>query len=154
MRPITCLFLCGLLGAQEVGGVEAAGTVEVLQGNLGAEPWRLPPLAPPGCWDDLLQVPRATPRARPAHPLPEGWVEVWGWLPPERPREEAFQRYLLTLRTRLTRALAAPPPKLQTLELGDFMQSDPSQPQKLDLTRVKSMQERYNRLPPNGSRVR
>ena len=34
------------------------------------------------------------------------------------------------------------------------MQSDPSQPQKLDLTKVKAMQERFNRLPPNRSTVR
>jgi hypothetical protein len=34
------------------------------------------------------------------------------------------------------------------------MVSDPSNPQKLDLTRVQSMQERFNRLPPNGSLAR
>jgi hypothetical protein len=31
------------------------------------------------------------------------------------------------------------------------MLSDPSNPQVLDLTKVKSMQDRFNVLPPNGS---
>jgi len=81
-------------------------------------------------------------------------VEVWDLLPPSSPRREAFSLYLGGLRERLSRAFALPPPKLQALELNDIMQSDPSQPQKLDLTKVKSMQERFNRLPPSGSPVR
>lgn len=49
---------------------------------------------------------------------------------------------------------AVPPPKHQALELSEIMQNDPSTPQKLDLTKVKSMQDRFNRNPPNGSPVK
>ena len=34
------------------------------------------------------------------------------------------------------------------------MATNPSEPQKLDLTKVKSMQERFNRLPPDGAGVK
>ncbi len=81
-------------------------------------------------------------------------MEVWDLLPPSSPRREAFSLYLGSLRERLSRAFAQPPPKLQALELSEIMLSDPSNPQKLDLTKVKSMQDRFNRLPPNGSPVK
>jgi hypothetical protein len=84
----------------------------------------------------------------------EATVEVWDLLPPDSPRRESFALYLRLLQERLSRALTQPPPKLQALELSELMANDPSQPQKLDLTKVKSMQEHFNRLPPNGSPVR
>ena len=69
-------------------------------------------------------------------------------------RSETFGFYLSNLRARLSRALAVPPPKHQALELNEIMFSDPGNPQKLDLIKVKSLQERFNRLPPNGSPVK
>jgi len=106
-----------------------------------------------GCWDGLLGVaPRSMPPRR--RSLAEATVEVWDWSLPEAGRGATFSVYLDTLRQRLSRALEVPPPGHAALELNDLMHSDPGNPQKLDLTRVKSMQDRFNRLPPNGSPVR
>jgi hypothetical protein len=80
-------------------------------------------------------------------------VEVWDLAYPDPPRREAFTLYLQGLKDRLTQAFAAPPPSHGTIELGDIMQSDPSQPQRLDLTRVRSMQDRFN-PPPRVAPVR
>jgi hypothetical protein len=80
----------------------------------------------------------------------EATVEVWDLLPPDSPRRDSFARYLRLLQERLSKALAQPPPTNHAIELSEIMASDPSQPQNLDLTKVKSMQERFNRLPPNG----
>jgi hypothetical protein len=54
----------------------------------------------------------------------------------------------------LSKAWELPLPSHQSLELSEIMLSDPSSPQKLDLTKVKSLQDRFNVLPPNGSPVR
>jgi hypothetical protein len=111
-------------------------------------------LTPPGCWDQLLlgSIARPTPpaRRRPA----EATVEVWDFALRESAREATFGFFLGTLRQRLSRAWALPPPSHQALELSEIMLADPSNPQKLDLTKVKSLQERFNALPPNGSPVR
>jgi hypothetical protein len=81
-------------------------------------------------------------------------VAVWDLLPPASPRREAFALYLKNMRERLAKAWLAPPPKHQAIELSEIMFNDPNTPQKLDLTKVKSMQERFNRMPPAGSPVK
>lgn len=106
-----------------------------------------------GCWDGLIGLaPRSLPPKR--RPLGEATVEVWDTAPQDGNRAMAFTLYLDTLRQRLSRAFEAPPPGHAAIELGELMLSDPGNPQKLDITRVKSMQERYNRLPPSGSPVK
>ncbi len=111
-------------------------------------------LTPAGCWDGLIlgTVTRPLPpdRKRTAGTT----VEVWDFFPAASPRHEAFGLYLDALRERLSRAWLAPPPVHGAIELSEIMANNPGSPQKLDLTKVKSMQERYNRLPPNGSPVR
>jgi hypothetical protein len=84
----------------------------------------------------------------------EATVEVWDWAFQESRRGSAFSLYLGTLSQRLSRALALPPPSHGSLELSELMLSDPGHPQKLDLIKVKSLQDRFNRLPPNGSPVK
>ena len=81
-------------------------------------------------------------------------MEVWDFAPREAPRDGAFGLFLGNLRQRLSKAWELPPASHQALELSEIMLSDPSSPQKLDLTRVKSMQDRFNVLPPNGSPVK
>lgn len=150
MRSLCCLLFAASLAAQAPG--PAFDGPPDHWSALGGDPVSGIQLAPPGCWDGLLLgVSPGAPRRRLS---PGATVEVWDLLPPSSPRREAFSLYLGGLRERLSRAFAQPPPKLQALELGDIMQSDPSQPQKLDLTKVKAMQERFNRLPPSGSRVK
>lgn len=150
-----CLFLGGLLAsllvAQEPAQIRPA--LLNLHTDLGSDSAAGIQVAPRGCWDGLLfgAAVRTAPRRRPGG---EATVEVWDLLPPSSPRREAFSLYLGSLRERLSRAFAQPPPKLQALELSEIMLSDPSNPQKLDLTKVKSMQDRFNRLPPNGSPVK
>jgi len=151
MRTLPCcLLLASTLAAQAPGpgfeGLPGHGLA------LGADPVAGIQLTPPGCWDGVLLGASARPPRRQLGS--EATVEVWDLLPPSAPRRETFSLYLGGLRERLSRAFAQPPPKLQALELNDLMQADPSQPQKLDLTKVKAMQERFNRLPPNGSTVR
>ena len=145
MRTLPCLLLAPVLAAQVPGpvGPKAGWSAH------GPDPAAAIQLVPPGCWDGLLLGAAVQPSGR--RTGSGATVEVWSLLPPESPRREAFSLYLGSLRERLSRALAQPPPKLQALELSELLQSDPSQPQKLDLTKVKSMQERFNRLPPSGS---
>ncbi|NWJ41738.1 MAG: hypothetical protein HXX12_12300 [Geothrix sp.] len=148
MRPLCCCLFATILVAQDPGAAQAL-PLKVRTG-LGSGPTTAIELAPPGCWDGLLLSASLRPAPPPRRRGAEATVEVWDLLPPSETRREAFSLYLGGLRERLSRAFTQPPPKLQALELGDIMQSDPSQPQKLDLTKVKSMQERFNRLPPSG----
>ncbi len=150
MRILCCLLLASILAAQ--APEPGFGGPPDHWSALSADPVAGIQLAPPGCWAGLLLGAAAgLPRRQLGS---EATVEVWDLLPPGSPRRETFSLYLGGLRERLSRAFAQPPPKLQALELSDIMQSDPSQPQKLDLTKVKAMQERFNRLPPNGSPVK
>jgi len=111
-------------------------------------------LVHPGCWAGLLlgagaRMPRPVKRG-----VAGATVEVWDLALRDSPREEAFRLYLGELRARLSRALANPPASHGFIELGELMASDPSQPQLLDLTRVQSLQNRYNRLPPGAAPLR
>lgn len=150
MRLLCCLLFPAFLAAQ-------SGPVDLsldLHTGLGADPLAQIRLAPAGCWDGLVAGMAARP-AKPAARTPAGaTVEVWDLAYRSLPRREAFGLYLDGLRERLSRAFTAPPPSHGALELSDLVSSDPSNPQKLDLTKVKSMQDRFNRLPPNGSPVK
>lgn len=145
--PLLSLLMMPLLAAQAPVSLD-------LRPELGADPAGLIRLAPIGCWDGLFQG--LTPRPAAVRPrrLGEATVEVTDFLLPDGGRQESFLEHRALFRERLLKAFALPPPKLQSLELSELMQSDPSQPQKLDLTRVKSMQDRFNRLPPGGSPVK
>lgn len=146
MRTLICLLLLApSLAAQAAEGLD-------LRTDLGTDPVTQIRLVTPGCWDGLI-LGRTTRPARPEPRRPaEATVEVWDLALREAPRQRSFDLYLGTLRERLSRALVLP--KHQALELAEVMLSDPSNPQKLDLTKVKSMQERFNKLPPNGSPVK
>jgi hypothetical protein len=152
MRVLLGLLLPVLLTAQ---GTEADRTLNLdLRTDLGSDPMVQIRLVPPGCWDGLLlgTVPRPLKQSR--RGAPGATVEVWDLASKDSERATSFALYLEGLKQRLSKAMAAPPPSHGALELGDFMQSDSTQPQKLDLTKVKSMQERFNQLPPNGSPVK
>ncbi|GLH72966.1 hypothetical protein GETHLI_14680 [Geothrix limicola] len=156
MRPCPAL-LTALLSATLLVAQEAAPLPSLeLRTHLGGDSATDIRLAPKGCWDGLIlgvlaQTPgSATPRLRRG----QATVEVWDLMPATTPRHEAFALYLGELRASLSRAWLVPPPKHQALELNEIMANDPSSPQKLDLTKVKSMQERFNRLPPSGSTVK
>lgn len=125
-----------------------------LRTHLGTDSWAQVRLAPTGYLGGLAWTPATPPARRPRKPAAEATVEVWDLAPPESNREARFSSYLETLRRRLSRSLDSPPPSHGNIELAELMFSDPGNPQKLDLTRVKSLQERYNHLPPNGSPVR
>ncbi len=152
MRILIGLLLPGLLTAQEP--VPATGSPMALRKSLGVMPDALIQLAPPGCWDQLIlgSVFQPAPPAR--RGLAEATVEVWDVALRESTREAIFGFFLGTLRQRLSRAWELPPASHQALELSEIMLGDPSSPQKLDLTKVKSLQDRFNALPPNGSPVR
>jgi hypothetical protein len=122
-----------------------------LRTGLGATPTAKIRLASGG---RLLLARSQPPVSKPRQSLDEATVEVWDLLPLTSQRQETFDQFRVSLRERLSRALELPPPSHQALELAEIMVSDPSNPQKLDLTRVQSMQERFNRLPPNGSLAR
>jgi hypothetical protein len=125
-----------------------------LRTDLGSDPAARIRLVPPGIWNGLLLAARAP--ARPAarrRGLPEATVEVADFLPPANPRAEAFHLYAVGLRERLLRGFQAPPPSQGAIDLAEFMAADPSRPDAANLDRARSLQERYNRLPPNGSPV-
>lgn len=152
MRTLLCtLFLASSLTAQGPGGVDLFLD---LRTELGLDPAAQIRLAPPGCGDGLILSAASQP-VRPKQRRPaEATVEVWDRALRESPQHEAFGLYHITLRQRLSKALELPPPSHGFIELGEFMASDPGSPQKLDLTRVQSMQQRFNQLPPNGSPVK
>jgi hypothetical protein len=150
MRLLCCLLFPAFLAAQR-------GPLDLsldLYTGLGADPLAQICLAPPGCWDGLVAGMATRPPKSTARTPAGATVEVWDLAYRDRPRHEAFGLYLDGLRERLSRAFAAPPPRHGAIELSDLVSSDPSNPQKLDLTKVKSMQDRFNRLPPNGSPVK
>lgn len=128
-----------------------------LRTELGSDPAAQIQLAPRGCFEGLIMgvaAGVAAGAARTTGRTGQAVVEVWDLLPPASPRREAFALYLTSLRERLSKAWLAPPPSHGTIELGEIMLNDPSSPQKLDLTKVKSLQDRFNQLPPNGSPVK
>jgi len=124
-----------------------------LRTELGTSPAARIRLAPRG---RLLLGPTQTqtPVSKLRQRAGEATVEVWDLLPLPSRRQETFDHFRVSLRERLAKSLELPPPSHQALELAEIMLSDPSNPQKLDLTRVQSMQNRFNRLPPNGSPAR
>jgi hypothetical protein len=151
MRTRLCFLLTSVLAAQDPSPIQDLSLD--LRTDLGSEPSERIQLAPRGCWDGLTLRVSQRPVSKPDRRAGEATVEVWDLLPPTSPRHEAFDFFLVSLRDRLSKALAQPPPKNQAIELREIMASDPSNPQELNLTNVKSMQERFNRLPPNGSPV-
>lgn len=150
MRTLACCLCLALpLAAQGAGALSLD-----LSTHFGADPLAQIQLVPRGCWDGLVLGPATRPRPPANRRVGEATVEVWDLALVPAPRAEAFGLYLGALRERLSRALRVPPPSHGTIELGDFLATDPGSPQKLDLTRVKSMQDRFNRLPPANSPVR
>ncbi|MDP1832808.1 MAG: hypothetical protein Q8K67_12175 [Geothrix sp.] len=152
MRLLICLLLPCCLTAQAPALVREL-TLD-LRTELGADPVGGIPLTPPGCWDLLILGASMQPAPPPRRRAAEATVEVWDLALRESNRGSAFNLYLGILRQRLSRAMELPPPSHASLELSELMQSDSGRPQKLDLTRVKSMQDRFNGLPPSGSPVK
>ena len=152
MRSLLWFLVTSLLAAQDPSPIREWALD--LRTELGSEPATVIQLAPRGCWDGLLLGLSRSPFPRTQQRVGEATVEVWDLLPPDSLRRESFALYLRFLQQRLSKALAQPPPTNHAIELSEIMASDPGQPQKLDLTKVKSMQERFNRLPPNGSPVK
>ena len=152
MRTLMCLLLPWCLAAQ--APEQDRGLTLDLRTELDRESLAGLRLVPPGCWDHLIMgaalLTKPPERRRPA----EATVEVWDMALRESPRSLAFSFYLGALRERLSKAFELPPPSHQAIELSDIMLGDPSNPQKLDLTKVKSLQDRFNRLPPSGSPVK
>ena len=138
-------------------GLAAQGTgVDLnldLRTRLGSDPLAGIALVLPGSWNGPLQGRTTAPLKQTRRGTPGKTVEVWDFALRESPLDTGFRLLQSELREKLNRAWEVPPAKHQSLELNDFMQSDPSRPQDLDLTRVQSMQERFNRLPPSGSPV-
>ena len=73
-------------------------------------------------------------------------MEVWDLAYRESPRREVFSLYLKVLRERLSVAFERLR-RATALELSEMMFSDPSHPEQLDLTKVQSMQDRFNPPP-------
>lgn len=106
-----------------------------------------PQLAPPGCWELSAPTLRGEPAPAPKRSQGAATVEVWGVAFQESPRQTRFASFTTDLRARLSRAWAAPPPSHGSIELSELVGSDPTRPDKLDLTRVKSLQDRFNPPP-------
>ena len=126
-----------------------------LRTDLGSDPAARIRRVPPGIWNGLLLASRTPPpvHAHDRRRFAEATVEVADFLPPGSPRTEAFTFYLRDLRTRLLRGFQVPPPSHGQIELAEFMGSDPSHPEASNLDRARSLQDRFNRIPPNGSPV-
>ncbi len=149
MRLLSILLVCLPLAAQEV-----AGLPEVHPGfrsRFDTDPLTRVQLVTPGCWEGLRLSAARPPLPAPQRRTGQATVEVWDLAYQETPRQEAFSLYRKDLRKSLTRAMEQPPSRHAAIELGELMLSDPAHPERLNLTRVQSMQERFNR-PPGSSR--
>jgi hypothetical protein len=124
-----------------------------LRTTLGTDPSTEITLIPPGIWDGLLLAARAPVQHSGRQGIAEATVEVSDFALRTSAREVSFALYLQDLRKRLLRGFQLPPPSHGKIELAEFVGSDPTRPQDLELTRVQSLQERFNRLPPSGSPV-
>ncbi|GLH70575.1 hypothetical protein GETHPA_21080 [Geothrix rubra] len=147
LRATLPLLMTALLAAGPDGNLD-------LRTDLGCDPATRIHLVPPGCFDGLLFAAQA--RSAPPAPrrgVPGATVEVADFLPPGNRRTESFAFYLADLRTRLLRGFQAPPPSHGQIELAEFVGSDPSHPEASNLDRVRSLQDRFNRVPPSGSPV-
>ncbi|WP_257305485.1 hypothetical protein [Geothrix campi] len=142
---VTLLFV-PFLTAQDGGGLD-------LHTDLGTPAGAQIRLVPPGCWDGLVLGASVRPPQPSRRNQAGATVEVWDLAIREAPRREAFTLYLKALGERLAQAFMAPPPSHGKIELNELVQSDPSSPQKLDLIRVESMQQRFN-PPPRLAPVR
>ena len=149
MHPVFCLLLTSMLASQEpLPGLELALD---LRTELGTDPGMGISLVPLGCWNGMILAAPVRPLRTLQKAPAEATVEVWDFPFQESERSLTFGLYLGALRQRLSKALELPPPTHQAIELGEFMATDPSSPQKLDLTKVQSMQDRFNRPPPSRS---
>lgn len=125
-----------------------------LRTDLGSDPAARIRLVPPGIWDGLLRASRAPARPSANHGArPEATVEVSDFLLPSNPQAESLRLYAMSLRERLLRGFQAPPPSHGKIELAEFMGSGPSHPEASNLDRARSLQNRFNRVPPSGSPV-
>ena len=145
MRSLLCLLLLSPLAGQGAAGHSWPDVA--LRTELGSDSLAQVQLAPSGCWDELLLG--AGPRDLQAKQgrTAQATVEVWGIAFRETPREEAFSFQQRSFLKSLARAFEQPPPSHGTIELMALMLSDPGHPEKLDLTKVQSMQDRFNRVP-------
>ena len=149
MRLLSCLLVLLPLVAQESAGLP--GTNPGFRSRFESDPLTQVQLIPPGSWEGLLLHASLRPLPTPQRRAGQATVEVWDLAYHETPRQEVFSLYRKDLRKSLTRALAQPPPRHGAIELGELMLSDPGHPERLDLTRVQSLQERFNR-PPGSTR--
>ncbi len=148
MRLLICLLLFLPLAAQDAAGPSANPGFRSL---FERDPLTRVLLAPPGCWEGLLLDAALRPPPAPQRRVGQATVEVWDLTHHETPRQQVFSLYRKDLQRSLIRALAQPPSRHAAIELGELMLSDPGHPERLDLTRVQSLQERFNR-PPGSTR--
>ena len=83
-------------------------------------------------------------------------MEVLDFALPESPREAGFRFFLNDLRQRLSQAMAVPPPAYGQADLAILAGCVASQGNALglDMVMVRSLQDRFNSLPPSGVRPR
>jgi hypothetical protein len=152
MRGFLCLLLPMTLAAQAEGLVQ--GPVLELRTRLGSDPLARIQLAPQGCF---LPATAQDPAPKTRQHTGEATVEVWDFaLRDESPREAGFRLFFGDLRQRLSRALAVPLPDHGQTELAILAGCVASQGNTVgvDMIMVQSLQERFNRCPPNGSPAR
>ena len=149
MRLLTCLLVFLPLAAQDATGLPVAS--QGFRSRFERDSFTRVLLVPPGCWEGLLLDAALRPPPAPQRRAGQATVEVWDLAYRESPRQEVFSIYRKDLRKSLLRAMAQPPPRHGAIELGELMLSDPGHPERLDLTRVQSLQERFNR-PPGSTR--
>lgn len=148
MRILSCLLVLLPLAAQDATGLP--GDHQAFRSRFETDPLTQVRLVPPGSWEGLLLNTSLRPLPPPQR-RGQATVEVWDLAYHETPRQEAFFLYRKDLRKSLTRALAQLPSSHAAIDLGELMLSDPGHPERLDLTRVQSLQDRFNR-PPGSTR--
>ncbi len=149
MRLLTCLLVFLPLAAQDAVGLPV--TSPGFRSRFETDPLTRVQLVSPGCWEGLLLNAALRPLPAPQRRAGQATVEVWDLAYHETPRQETFGLYERDLRKSLTRLMTQPPSSHAAIELGELMFTDPAHPERLDLTRVQSLQERFNR-PPGSTR--
>ena len=144
MKALLMLLLAPALWAQEPG----TSTL-----GLGTAPIDL---APPGCRERLLlsltqgaTTPKQKPKASKCRrPVPEATVEVWDFAFQETLTHETFRLFQEQLLLSIRENWRFAPPSHGRIDLAIQAGGAGS-----DMKMAQSLQQRFNRLPPNGSPV-
>lgn len=154
MLRLSWFLTPSLLAAQAPGAAPPTEPALEARMPLGADPAAQIRLVPPGSWAGLMLSAAAKPAAPPAsrrRRVAEATVEVWDVAFRESPRQETFRLFREALIQSIRGIWRFAPPSHARIDAG--IRAGDGRGGGTDAAMVRSMQQRFNSLPPNGSPV-